>query len=896
MQHFFDLVSRRAPLILAVILAITVFFASYLPNLRVETCMMRMLVEDLPAKEQYDGFKEEFGGASDDILVVFKADDVFLPAAFEKIGRLTEALKSVAGVRLVVSLSTLKNDLDILNEWTLEDLRRNLNLAEVFVRNLISADGKVTALVVILEESYQTGPTTEAVEKVLERFRDSGDPLQLYQIGYPVVGHTLTKYTENDFKILPFFTMLVIFLVLLFSFRTLRGALIPFAAVCVTLVWTFGLMGLLNISLSMVTMIIPTLLIAVGSAYALHIMAACFDEAPRHETTHQAIIKGLMRVCFPTVFASVTTIVSFAALLLNEIAVVKEFAVFSCLGLFFMLIIHLTFIPAALSCLGMSPDRGVFGSGETSWIGSFLKKVVWTVQHRSKVILLVASIISIIAAAGLFRIRVETTPISFFKDPSQIRMAFQDIHRNLAGIYPVNVVLRSGREGYFASPEVLRDVEAFQKRLAAIEGVDLAISIVDLLKFEGLFTRGFKDKEKYYVVPDDPFVVREAIKNYRLFDASELVDHFVSKDFSAINIVCRSHIASTADFIRAEETILSCSRDHFPDDIQSTVTGLSIVGSHSAQALTKGQLRSLGLALVCVFVLLSILFLSLKVGLLAMIPNLFPILINFGIMGWSGIQLTVATSLVASIAIGLAVDDSIHYMFRFNHQFMRDFSRRQANYRAIADVGKPIVLTSVAIGLGFSVLLFSSFVPTSVFGLLMIVTMASALFGDLFILPVIMQATPWLLAVMERGIGFYRKIPLFRNLSLTEARRVVLSGSREHRGPGDIIFRQGDSGRGMYLILQGKVELSLGEAGIDSEPVVIGHGEVFGKLGIGGPLTRTYTATAIDNSVLLYINERTLTYLENHSPKIAFTLYLNIVAIVDDRAPTLKGVKSTVDG
>ena len=334
-------------------------------------------------------------------------------------------------------------------------------------------------------------------------------------------------------------------------------------------------------------------------------------------------------------------------------------------------------------------------------------------------------------------------------------MAFQDIHRNLAGIYPVNVVLRSGREGYFASSEVLREVEVFQERLAAIEGMDLAISIVDLLKFEGLFTRGFKDKEKYYVVPDDPFVVREAIKNYRLFDASELVDHFVSKDFSAINIVCRSHLASTADFIRAEKTILSYLRDHFPDDIESDVTGLSIVGSHSAQALTKGQIRSLGLALVCVFVLLSILFLSLKVGLLAMIPNLFPILINFGIMGWSGIQLTVATSLVASIAIGLAVDDSIHYMFRFNHQFMRDFSRRQANYRAIADVGKPIVLTSVAIGLGFSVLLFSSFVPTSVFGLLMIVTMAAALFGDLFILPVIMQATPWLLAVMERGIGFY---------------------------------------------------------------------------------------------------------------------------------------------
>jgi hydrophobe/amphiphile efflux-3 (HAE3) family protein len=890
MQHFFELVSRKAPLILAIILAITVFFASQLPNLRIETSMMRMLVEDLPAKEQYDRFKEEFGGASDDILVVFKADDVFLPAAVEKIGQLTEALKSVAGVRLVVSLSTLKNDLDILNEWTLEDFRRNLNSAEVFVRNLISADGKVTALVVILEESYQAGPTTEAVEKVLKQFRHSEDSLQVYQIGYPVVGHTLTKYTENDFRILPFFTMLVIFLVLLFSFRTFRGALIPFAAVCVTLVWTFGLMGLLHISLSMVTMIIPTLLIAVGSAYALHIMAAYFDETAQHETTHHAIVKGLVRVCLPTIFASITTIVSFASLLLNRIAVVKEFATFSCLGLFFMLIIHLTFIPAALSCLRISKAKGVFGPEDTSWIGSFLKRVIWTVQHRPKVILLVASIISIIAAAGLFRIRVETTPISFFKDPSQIRMAFQDIHRNLAGIYPINVILRSGQEGYFTSSEVLGNVEAFQERLAAIEGVDLAISIVDLLKFEGFFTRGFRDKDKYYVVPDDPFAVREAIKNYRLFEASELVDHFVSSDFSAINIVCRSHIASTADFIVTEKEILSYLRDHFPDDIESDVTGLSIVGSHSAQALTKGQIRSLGLALVCIFVLLSILFHSYKVGLLAMIPNLFPILVNFGIMGWSGIQLTVATGLVASIAIGLAVDDSIHYMFRFNYQFMRDFSRRQANYRAIADVGKPIVLTSVAIGLGFSVLLFSSFVPTSVFGLLMIVTMASALFGDLFILPVIMQAAPWLLAVMERGIGFYRKIPLFRNLSLSEARRVVLSGSREHRGPGDIIFRQGDSGRGMYLVLQGKVELSLGEAGIDSEPVVIGHGEVFGKLGIGGPSTRTYTATAADNSVLLCINEHAVDYLEKHSPKIAFTLYLNIVAIVDDKAETMRGV------
>ncbi|MBW2258839.1 MAG: MMPL family transporter [Deltaproteobacteria bacterium] len=881
MQRYFEMVSRKALLFLIVIFGITVFFASHLTRLHVDTSVTRMLVQDLPAKQQYDRYRKEFGGAEDNVLVVFKAEDVFSADSFQKIGELTEALKGVVGVSRVVSLSTLMDDLDVLNEWTLEDLRRNLGMADIFSKNLISVDGRVTALVAMLKQDHEIGPTTVAVEKVLERFRGPGYPLKLYQIGYPVIGHTLTEYTEKDFKTLPFFTMSIIFLVLLFCFRNLRGALVPFTAVCITLVWTFGLMGLLDRSLCMVTMIIPTLLIAVGSAYAMHIMAAYFDETTRQETNNQAVVKGLTRVCLPTIFASITTIVCFASLSLNQIAVVKEFAFFSCVGLFFMLIIHLTFIPSALSYPRTLKFEAVRGPENAAWIALFLRRVVQAVRNYPRTILLVALVVSVICVAGLWQIRVETTPISFFKDPSKTRMAFEDIHENLAGIYPINVILRSDQEGYFASPRALREVEALQEHLATIEGVDLSISIVDLLKFEGLLTRGFREKEKYYTVPDYPFAVREAIKNYRLFDADELVDHFVSRDFSRINIVCRSHIASTGDFIRAEEVMTWYLRDWCPDGITFDVTGLPIVGSHSARALTKGQIWSLGLALVCIFLLLSALFLSPKVGLLAMIPNLFPILVNFGIMGWAGLHLTVATSLVASIAIGLAVDDTIHYMFRFNYQFRRDFRRRQANYRTIADVGKPIVFTSIAIGLGFSVLLFSSFVPTSVFGLLILITMASALFGDLFILPVIMQATPWLLVILERGIGSYGSIPAFKNLSLAEARRVILAGFRYHCTRGDVIFREGDPGRGMYLLLQGEVRLSSSAGGSDNVITDLGQGGVFGKLGIAGSPSRVCTATARDSCVMIHINEQTMDYLENRFPKIAFTLFLNLMAIVD---------------
>lgn len=889
MQRYFEIVSRRALLFLSVICGITVFFASHLTKLHVDTSVTRMLVQDLPAKQQYDRYRKEFGSAEDNVLIVFKAQDVFSADAFEKIDELTEALKRVVGVRRVLSLSTLMHDLDVLNEWTLEDLRRNLGMADIFSRNLISVDGKVTALVVMLKQGDEIGPTIIAIEKVLEHFREPRHPLHLYQIGYPVIGHSLTEYTEKDFKTLPFLTMAIILLVLLFCFRNLRGALVPFTAVCITLVWTFGLMGLLGHSLSMVTMIIPTLLIAVGSAYAMHIMAAYFEETARQETINQAVVRGLTRVCLPTIFASITTIVCFASLLLNQIAAVKEFALFSCVGLLFMLIIHLTFIPAALSYPRNLSCKAVPGGLDAAWIVSFLRTVVRTIRDYPRTILLIALIGSVICGAGLWQIRVETTPISFFKDPSQTRMAFQDIHENLAGIYPINVILRSDQEGYFASPRVLREIEALQEHLETIEGIDLSISIIDLLKLEGLLTRGFREKEKYYVVPDYPFAVKEAIKNYRLFDADEVVGHFISRDFSRINIVLRSHIASTLDFMQAEEVMTSYLRDCCPDGITFDVTGLSIVGSHSAQALTRGQIRSLGLALICVFLLLSALFLSLRVGLLAMIPNLFPILVNFGVMGWSGLHLTVATSLVASIAIGLAVDDTIHYMFRFNNQFRRDYRRKQANYRTIANVGKPIVFTSIAIGLGFSVLLFSSFVPTSVFGLLMLITMASALFGDLFILPVIMQATPWLLLILERGIGSYHGIPAFNNLSLAEARRVMIAGFRYHCTRGDVIFREGDPGGGMYLLLQGEVRLSSG--GRDSDDVItdLEQGGVFGKLGIAGSPSRMCTATALDHCVMLHINEKTMDYLEKRFPKIAFTLFLNLMAIVDAQKESASG-------
>jgi uncharacterized protein len=187
------------------------------------------------------------------------------------------------------------------------------------------------------------------------------------------------------------------------------------------------------------------------------------------------------------------------------------------------------------------------------------------------------------------------------------------------------------------------------------------------------------------------------------------------------------------------------------------VTGLGVVIAASSHLLTLGQVKSLAISLVLIFVVMVVLFLSSKVGLIAVVPNLFPIVVNFGLMGLLGIPLSVATSLIASVAIGLAVDDTIHYLVRYNTEFKKDLNKDRAMRDTLLNVGRPIIFTSLTISLGFFVLVFSHFQPTAIFGFLMVVTMLSALVGDMILLPSLMLhvelVTAWDLLKMMPTTG-----------------------------------------------------------------------------------------------------------------------------------------------
>ena len=336
-------------------------------------------------------------------------------------------------------------------------------------------------------------------------------------------------------------------------------------------------------------------------------------------------------------------------------------------------------------------------------------------------------------------------------------------------------------------------------------------------------------------------------------------------------------------------------QENFSKDLTWDVTGLGMVVSASSDLLTKGQVKSLSLTVVLVFSIMFLLFLSSKVGLVAIVPNLFPIVVNFGIMGWLGIELSMVTSLIASIAIGLAVDDTIHYLVRYNREFKKSLDDKLALRETIKHVGRPIVFTTLTIGVGFAILTLSSFKPTAIFGVMMVITMLSALVGDLILLPSLMLhvelVTVWDLLRLRIGQDPHLGIPLFSGLSRTQVHYILMAGALREYEAGEVLFRKGDPSDFMYAVLSGKMDVvdpifsedSDPESGMHRHITRLEAGELFGEMGFLRAVPRSATVIGSEPGELLQVNWKMIKRLQWLFPPTAQKFFFNLMNVVCDR-------------
>jgi hypothetical protein len=293
------------------------------------------------------------------------------------------------------------------------------------------------------------------------------------------------------------------------------------------------------------------------------------------------------------------------------------------------------------------------------------------------------------------------------------------------------------------------------------------------------------------------------------------------------------------------------------------------------------------------------LFLSVKVGLIAIVPNIFPIIINFGIMGWFGIELSMVTSLIASIAIGLAVDDTIHYLVRYNREFKTDLDEKRAIRDTLTHVGKPITFTTITICVGFSVLLFSSFKPTAIFGVMMVITSLSALIGDLIVLPSLIQhvevVTLWDLLRLKLGKEPPEGIPLFKGLSHTQVHYIIMAGSLLEMDAGKILFHKGEPSDSMYAVVSGSLDVLDPDSDDTSDRELGSHkllnqiktGDVLGEMGFLRSVPRSATVITTQPVELLKINWKMIKRLQWLYPPTAQKFFFNLMTLICDRLEDL---------
>jgi predicted RND superfamily exporter protein len=495
---------------------------------------------------------------------------------------------------------------------------------------------------------------------------------------------------------------------------------------------------------------------AVGSSYIFHVlnqyrisMSALADDSDP-ESERAAWIDGLQFIS-PAVFVSgTTTMAGFAALASSSIPTVRDMGIFEALGAGVMLALSIAFIPAALTLLHrealgrISPEQKDYAT----WLNKPLRNITALILFRRRAVLIATLAITLLIGAGATWLRVNTDYLRIFPPGSETVQAAEKLHERLAGAATVQMVV-SGPPEAITDPDFISRVASLQQFALKQPGVDAAISIVDIIdrlnSFAGPVSGGGR------TTAERQARLKSMFDNFLSEDES--IFRLVSRDRSRAIIILRTNLFSSNELRELTDRLQEWSAGNLPSGMSAQATGSFILLNDASDAVAASQLSSLAIALVSIYIMMVIMFRSFATGLLALIPNLLPIICYFGFLGWTGITLDITTSLVASAVLGLAVDNAVHVIRRYRQCVKErsgaandDYSKEDegwAMWLTMLRTGKPMVLANLMLMAAFLIFVLSSFVPVRTAGLLWAVTIFACLAADLIFLPVLMKSKPF---------------------------------------------------------------------------------------------------------------------------------------------------------
>lgn len=898
LQRLIDWAARRPGAVLLLVLAVSVYavlrvfeFPSFTPRLKLDPSTETLLPLDDKDRVVFERVRETFGD-TDAVLMSVRLDPMFTPENMARIETLTSRLRKVPGVKGVFSLATAPNvmaqgeDLEVSTfsqqaakrPELVPSFARQIEANAMYRGSLVARDGVHTALAIALdasgEERFRRENYTRLFHQLASEITGSKE---VWLAGSPVVKAATTGAMLDTLRFSVPMIYLVTLLMLYLAFRSLRATLATVFTVTVALLWTAATAVAMGMSLNLVTIITPPLIITLGLAYAIHLLSDFFESAAQSREERYARSRAVMgRVGAGLLLAGGTTIAGFVALTPNGLPAIRQFAVLSSVGVAYLFALILFFLPALLDLLHCGTHRRVHGG---PWVERWADRLAdFDVKWRRPIvwIALILVPINLWLAAG---IPVGTDYIKAFRDGHPVREQYEAINQTYNGANIVSVVIETHVNGALTDPELVRGIDELQAWLREQPEVGQTISYVDHLK---LINQNLNDNDPaYHAIPDDS----AAIKQLLVFAGGDEIRRVIDARFRSALIAVRIKVGDSIEITHFVERVEKRLAQLQPP-LNGSITGTPVLATRTVNAIGQGQWISLAIATFAIWALLALMFTSATAGLWALLPNLVPVSVYFGTLRLLEIPLNPTNSLIASIVLGVAVDDTVHFLTRFNREARASGSESKAVKTALRETLRPTTLTTIALCLGLLALTTSELVSQVQFGLLASFTLLLAWVSEITLTPALGSrlriVTLWDLLRLDLGQSPQHTIPLLSGLSLRQARVFALMSRLERHQPGDLVIHQGDFSRDMYVVVDGTLEVAI-ERGEDRKVLAtLGRGAVMGEAGYFGQ-RRTANVGCVTPVRVLRFDSNDLERLRRRYPWIAATVFRNLNRVQAER-------------
>jgi len=686
-----------------------------------------------------DSIEAKFGN-QDIIMILFKTDDIINRKSLERVRNVDRQLNRVNGIRKTTSVFNANyiygKDGAMIVEPAIrriprdstgfEKLKERLAANDLVMNVVIAEDFKSTAIIAKLDDRADEDTVFAGIHRVLDEFPGKE---KVYFGGLPYLRQEVNGDMRRDAFLLIPAALLLMLVFLLFVFREWKGVVLPFMVVILSAVLALSLIPMIGWKFYLISLLVPIMLIAVANDYGIHIIAKYQEvNTPGNNLTRKEIAMLIARKLWkPILITGITTIAGIAALMAHTMIPARQMAVVTSIGIMAALFYSIILLPAILSMLKKSPPLKSLGKVKKGINHNLLHRVSYYIIRNHKSIPLVTLITTIIIGAGIIFLKVDSNEENFFPDKHPVKQASALINKSYGGSENLSVMFR----GDMFDPAILKRIEGYEEQLLDLDEVDLVMSFPDVILeiSKALYEPG---DEYYDRIPPSRNAVAQYMALYSMNGDHESLDQLVDFNYEYTHMIIRINTVGN----REVNQIISRIRELTAGDPNLVaIGGYGYVRTQLANQVVRGQFWSLGIALLIIFIILSIIFKSLKAGLISIIPLGISIILLFGIMGYTGVRLDVATALLSSVMIGVGVDYTIHFLWRYKEERNQHRKPREAVLTTITTTGRGIIFNALSVIVGFVVLLVSSFTPIRFFGMLIVISIFTCLIGALVILP-----------------------------------------------------------------------------------------------------------------------------------------------------------------